>query len=413
MNLINTIVSMGDTVGKDIYMVECGCAVNNNELELCPTHEFMDHDAIIIELGGTNDVEPPAQTVVEEVAVEEDAKPLDKMTIKELLVVAESIGLSFKAGTRKPVIYKAIVAKLAEEDVVEPIVEEPVAEPVAIDVDYGKAVAGFAEELIALTYSDRTPNQVKNMVRLNAAAILRLQQDNGTELTQNQKDAMTHHKLSESGLNSMLRTVDMTELRNMDGIQVFTLAIKLGMKPNLADITPLHNELILLCDIAHAKASEASRANEVSTTPHTFKSARPVKIFNNAVQFVADGIEYAFVITKEGKHVLRHIAKQHSNYMTAKYLKKMLFEINTRDSRSVVKAITSLENNYSPVGGGTPKEKNSTAKKEQDVMVLSHKGSKHTISKAWYQQFVNHAKQSGHTGSFPVGMILEAWNARG
>lgn len=412
INLINTIVSFGDAVEKDVYMVECGCAVNNNELEVCATHCHLSNEEINADIMlscnkyGTSETQPQ---VAVDVATEEDATPLEKMKVKQLLKVADRLGLTFPARTLKKDIYKAIVdAQQQPVDTQEE--DEPVEEPTPLDVDYGEVVSGYAEELIKLSYADMTPKQFANNVRLNATAILKVQQHAGTELTENQKRAMAHHKLSESGLNSMLCAIDMNHLHTMDGIDLFMLGVKLGMKPDLPTIESLRTELITLCEKAHSLASEASRANGVSAT-HSFKSARTVKIYRNAVQFVADGVEYAFVITPEGKHVLRNLTSKSSSYMKVNYLKKMLFEINTSASRALVRALTQLVKAQSPVGGGaqSPKEKNSTATREQDTMTLSYEGAKHVISKSWYQQFVNHAKQRGHKGSFRVADIVTAW----
>lgn len=408
--LTNVIVTNGEAIGEDVSMVICGCAVDNGELDLCPAHKSMDEAAAVTSINADYGIEATT-TTKEEVSMTTETK---KVSFKDLKAQAVEMGVDIKGLRSIKAVQAAMDAfvapkeEVATEQTTMDIPEETKPEPVAIEVDYNAAITEYATDLLTLVSNGTDYNTLAKRVSVNAYSILGAQSLSGIELTEEQKAIMARHGLQGLGREKLVSLTSVAELKSMTGTQLYIFALKIGAKPKLEDIEALRAQLIQFHSKAVKPASEASRANAVSTHYKPFSSAQAVTIYPNAVIFIADGQEYTYIINPQGKGVLRH--GNHSSYMNVKHLKGLLFNINTNASRKLVKALGSLR---ATQAGGTPvKEKNSTATKEQGTMSVRFNKEAYSIPMTWYKQFVSSIYAAGHKGSITAAMIVEAWTTR-
>ncbi len=133
-------------------------------------------------------------------------------------------------------------------------------------------------------------------------------------------------------------------------------------------------------------ASEASAITKFST-------ARIIKETATSVTFEGDGKEYIFFKNEAGKTLIRAIGSNTNQYMSAKYLQHLVYDINTKASRSLfrkIKAVGVADAKSTHKGNGaaseaSAKEKNNTAK-NNSAEVISMLGTE--IPKAWFTQYV-------------------------
>lgn len=420
MNNVKQLIKANGFKAGKAMIAKCGCAVEANEVELCSVHESMTEaeivTAISIDLGliEAPSVQEETTTTKEEVTMTKPAK----VSFKDLKAQAVAMGVDIK-GLRS---IKAVQEAMeAHQQVAATTVEEPKAEPVAIELDYTAAITEYATDLLTLVSTGTDYTTLAKRVSNNAFGILGAQIKSGVELTKEQKAIMARHCVKAIGLDEALLMTSVQELNAMSGTQLYIFAVKLGAQPKLADIEALrsllidqHKQAVAKRQYAKQQASEASRANAVSTQYKPFTSAYATRVYPNAVQFVADGTEYTFIINKNGKGVLRQ--GSNSQYMQAKFLKGLLYNINTKNSRYLVKVLGNLKPTKpnTQVGGAATaaKEKNSTAQKEQDTLTIKFGNESYSIPKSWYNQFVTTCNTNGHKGSITASMIVEAWAAR-
>lgn len=416
---IKAVQEHGDVVAEGIMMVECGCAVDNGEVEVCESHTKLSDTKLAAAIQAQYITEQEVVTEeVQEVAIETKeettmTKPLTKF--QALKAEAVELGIDIKGLRSIKAVQAAIDAHNAQE--VAETTEE--VEPVAIELDYTQAITHYATDLLNLVSAGTDYATLAKRVSVNAYSILGAQVLSGVVLTDDQKATMVRHNINALGKDNVLLMTSVEQFKAMSGTELYLFALKLNGKPKLNDIEALREALIAAhleaADRQKPKASEASRANAVSTNK-PFSSAHAVSIYPNAVQFIADGQEYTFIINPQGKGVLRH--GNNSAYMKVNYLKGLLYPINTKASRDLVRALGKLRATQPTTQGGdaaseaSAKEKNSAAKKQQDTMTINYKGTKFDIPMSWYKQFVSDYKETGNTGLPTVAAIVDAWNAR-
>lgn len=357
--LTKVINNNGEVMAVGVAMVKCGCAVEQGVLDLCVDHKKMTEAEAIASINADYGI--IVEESIETTTTKEEVTMIKQTPFQALKAKAVAMGIDIKGLNSTKKVQAAIDAFVPVDETV-----ATTTEPVTVELNYTGAITEYATDLLELVINGTDYKTLAKRVSVNAYSILGAQALSGVELTKEQKQLMARHGVPGLGLDKLVTLTTVAELKKMSGTQLYIFALKIGAKPKLEDIESLRGELITLHAQAtrnlKPKASEASRANKVSTNNKTFKSARVTHLYPNAVIFIADGQEYTYIINEQGKGVLRR--GNNTQYMQARYLKGLLYNINTKESRYLVKALGNLRASQpnTPVGGASAKEKNSTAK---------------------------------------------------
>lgn len=367
--VLEAIKTVGEEVMEGVFMVDCGCEVEGTEVSLCPRHKKMSATnaaasivapPVVEEAPVSTEsqeeqlsIEIPVNEVPTQQPIEEESKMTKpvKVSFKELKEQAVAMGVDIKGLRSIKAVTEAMEAHAASE------VAATVVEPVAIEIDNTQAITGYAVDLLKAVSAGVDHNTLAKRASYAAHGILSAQVAEGVELTEAQQAVMAKHGATFIKREQLISFTTVKELTTMSGTQLYILATKLGAKPKLNDIEALRTNLIQYYNknvVAQPKqqtakqASAASKANEVSPNNNAkFTSAHAIRVYPNAVQFIANGEQYAFGFNKQGKGVLRK--GNNSQYMNVNYLKGLLYPINTKSSRDLVKLLGTIKSTQ--VGG--------------------------------------------------------------